>query len=156
MPQPEPEVEGETYVNAGGAQGGQRSTDADQGEDTTFCHTSCLFSQIMHNDKRWYEWDLTTYLSISPDICCGMSRKQVLKKLISSWKMYVRGYNSEMMHSTRKEFLFIVCLLFVRLFNLKKGGCICGGDLYLHTCQVRVTIGDSGVCCCTCVTSFER
>ena len=27
---------------------------------------------------------------------------------------------------------------------------------YLHACQVRVTVGDSGLCCCTCVTSFER
>ena len=28
--------------------------------------------------------------------------------------------------------------------------------LYLHACQVRVTVGDSGLCCCTCVTYFER
>ena len=29
--------------------------------------------------------------------------------------------------------------------------------LYLHACQVRVTVGDSGFCCCcTCVTYFER
>ena len=29
--------------------------------------------------------------------------------------------------------------------------------LYLHTCQVGVTVGDSGLCCCsTCVTDFER
>ena len=27
--------------------------------------------------------------------------------------------------------------------------------LYLHTCQVRVTVGDSGLCC-TCVTYFEH
>ena len=27
--------------------------------------------------------------------------------------------------------------------------------LYLHACQVRVTVGDSGLCC-ACVTSFER
>ena len=27
--------------------------------------------------------------------------------------------------------------------------------VYLHACQVRVTIGDSGLCC-VCVTSFER
>ena len=26
--------------------------------------------------------------------------------------------------------------------------------LYLHTCQVRVTVGDSGLCCCTCDTYF--
>ena len=28
--------------------------------------------------------------------------------------------------------------------------------LYLHACQVRVTIGDSGLCCCGCVMYFER
>ena len=28
--------------------------------------------------------------------------------------------------------------------------------LYLHACQVRVTVGDSGLCCCTCVTYFQR
>ena len=28
--------------------------------------------------------------------------------------------------------------------------------LYLHACQVRVTVGDSGLCCCTCVMSIER
>ena len=28
--------------------------------------------------------------------------------------------------------------------------------LYLHACQVRVTVGDSGLCCCACVTYFER
>ena len=28
--------------------------------------------------------------------------------------------------------------------------------LYLHTCQVGVTVGDSGLGCCTCVTCFER
>ena len=27
--------------------------------------------------------------------------------------------------------------------------------LYLHTCQVKVTVGDSGLCC-ACVTSFEH
>ena len=27
--------------------------------------------------------------------------------------------------------------------------------LYLHACQVRVTVGDSGLCCCVCVTSFK-
>ena len=28
--------------------------------------------------------------------------------------------------------------------------------LYLHVCHVRVTVGDSGLCCCTCVTYSER
>ena len=28
--------------------------------------------------------------------------------------------------------------------------------LYLIACQVEVTVGDSGLCCCVCVTSFQR
>ena len=28
--------------------------------------------------------------------------------------------------------------------------------LYSHACQVRVTVGDSGLCYCTCVTYFEK
>ena len=28
--------------------------------------------------------------------------------------------------------------------------------LYLHACWVRVTVGDSGLCCCVCVTYFDR
>ena len=28
--------------------------------------------------------------------------------------------------------------------------------LYLHTCQVRITVGDSGLCCSVCVTSLGR
>ena len=28
--------------------------------------------------------------------------------------------------------------------------------LYLHVRQVRVTVGDSGLCCCTCVMYLER
>ena len=27
--------------------------------------------------------------------------------------------------------------------------------MYLHACQVRVTVGNSGLCCCTCVAYFE-
>ena len=30
------------------------------------------------------------------------------------------------------------------------------GGVYVHACQVRVTIGDSGLCCCPCVAYFER
>ena len=29
-------------------------------------------------------------------------------------------------------------------------------SLCLHACQVRVTVGDSGVCCRVCVKCFER
>ena len=28
--------------------------------------------------------------------------------------------------------------------------------MYLHACQVRVTVGDASLRCCTCVTYFER
>ena len=27
---------------------------------------------------------------------------------------------------------------------------------YLHACQMRVTVGDSGLCCCACVAYFEH
>ena len=27
--------------------------------------------------------------------------------------------------------------------------------IYIRACQLRVTVGDSGLCCCVCVTSFE-
>ena len=40
----------------------------------------------------------------------------------------------------------------------KTWGCTCCSSLstsYLLACQVRVTLGDSGLCCCVCVTSFE-
>ena len=38
-----------------------------------------------------------------------------------------------------------------------KGGCFFGGvyaPFFLFKCQVRVTEGDSGLCCCVCVTSL--
>ena len=28
--------------------------------------------------------------------------------------------------------------------------------VYLYACQARVTVGDAGLCCSACVTSFER
>ena len=32
--------------------------------------------------------------------------------------------------------------------------CLC--TLYLHACQVRITLGDASLCCFICVTYFER
>ena len=32
----------------------------------------------------------------------------------------------------------------------------CLSTLYLHACQVRVTLGDASLCCFICVTYFER
>ena len=42
---------------------------------------------------------------------------------------------------------------FVYRFNRKKGLCAVSDlcTLYLHACQVRVTVGDSGLCCHACV-----
>ena len=28
--------------------------------------------------------------------------------------------------------------------------------VFLHACQMRVTVGDSGLCCCICMTSSDR
>ena len=35
-------------------------------------------------------------------------------------------------------------------------GCTFGVYVPCIACQVRVIVGDSGLCCCTCVLSFER
>ena len=40
-----------------------------------------------------------------------------------------------------------------RYLNSTRGTSLC--TLYLHVWQVRVTVGDSGLCCCTCVTSLK-
>ena len=42
----------------------------------------------------------------------------------------------------------------LRNLNFSSGGV--HNILCLLTCQVRVIVGDSGLCCCVCVTSFER
>ena len=42
------------------------------------------------------------------------------------------------------------CFFILRIYP---SGGFC--TVYLHTCQVRVTIGDSGLCCCTCAMDFE-
>ena len=44
------------------------------------------------------------------------------------------------------------------VFTCKVWGCTSGGlcTLCLHACQVRVTVGASGLCRCTCVKYFER
>ena len=69
------------------------------------------------------------------------------------------------------HFLLLLCFVFVVVAAaVIKGAChvhyspyededvplveLC--TLYLHACQVKVTVGDSGLCCCACVMSFER
>ena len=44
-------------------------------------------------------------------------------------------------------------VLFCFKFGYTSGGV---NTLYLHACQVKATVGGSGLCCCTCVTYFER
>ena len=44
--------------------------------------------------------------------------------------------------------------LCTRLFSVPPMEFLC--TLYLLACQLRVTAGDSGFCCCVCVTSFQR
>ena len=50
-------------------------------------------------------------------------------------------------------------LLFLPLIAVIGSGYTSGGSLctlYLHACQVRGIVGDSGLCCCVCVRSFEH
>ena len=64
------------------------------------------------------------------------------------------------------SFCLFVCL-FVSYFLFLSWGCTSGrvqvprmqwslGTSWYLACQVRVTVGDSGLCCCACVTSIER
>ena len=54
------------------------------------------------------------------------------------------------------------CLLWINFFFfffLRIYGDVPGGvyvPCILHACQVRVTVGNSSLCCCNCVTHFER
>ena len=60
-------------------------------------------------------------------------------------------------------FSFLLLLLLLSFSNPREKeknvrGCTSGVSLctlYLHACQVRATVGDQGLCCCTCVTYFE-
>ena len=52
------------------------------------------------------------------------------------------------------EVFSVVSYLSVQLQLLCLWWILC--TLYLHACQVKVTVSDSGLCCCTCVTYFER
>ena len=51
----------------------------------------------------------------------------------------------------RTTFIPIVVRFVIAICNLVELS-----TLYLHACQVRVTVGNSGLCCCVYVTSFER
>ena len=58
-------------------------------------------------------------------------------ELISAWKM-------------SQKYMYSMCI-FKRMYIWWS---LC--TLYLHICQGRVATGDSGLCCCTCVTSFKH
>ena len=48
------------------------------------------------------------------------------------------------------------CLFVLFLFLACTSGGVYVPCIYLHACQVKVTVGDSGICFCACVRSLER
>ena len=64
-------------------------------------------------------------------------------KLVATWKFMIRSY-------------WWVKRLSNDLFPDKFWGCTSGGVYIFTQCQVRVTVGESSLCCCICVTSFEH
>ena len=64
--------------------------------------------------------------------------------------MYVFFNASFALHSLRETDR--LCSIYILRMYLWSSLC----TLNLHACQVRVTVGDSSLCCCTCVTYFER
>ena len=63
--------------------------------------------------------------------------------------LYVHAMSGESYRRRLRSLLLYLCYVF-RAHKLWWSLC----TLYLHACQVRVTVGDSGLCCCTCVTYF--
>ena len=59
--------------------------------------------------------------------------------------------NKAQVHVTKKNHFDIIYVYLQRMYLWWS---LC--TLYLHACQVRVTTGDSGLCCCDCVMSFKR
>ena len=63
-----------------------------------------------------------------------------------------RKYGEKLqMHTLKVTYIIAVYLSILRT-HLWWNSC----TLYLHACHVRVAVGDSGLCCCVCVASFER
>ena len=66
--------------------------------------------------------------------------------------LYVRPSTKMLVMFTSRQFLFYDILSAQTKMYLLWSLC----TLYLHACQVRVTVSDSGLCCWTCVTYFKR
>ena len=91
-------------------------------------------SQRLFHRCQWNEKAASVCLTTFTDICTTkhclviiLTNAAALKQNCVVWSMFLRMY-------------------------LWQSLC----TLYLHACQVRVTVGDSGLCCCICVMYIER
>ena len=82
-----------------------------------------------------------------------VSQRQYTLSLLSSESLFWASKSSFMISSSSRSTIQI--LLFLRIYLWWS---LCSWySVYVlpHACHVRVTVGDSGLCCCVCVTYFE-
>ena len=104
-----------------------------------FWASFCFRLVTLHSEANMKMW-LFVYLYVEP---------------VSRSKDYVRSWIKQ---NTQKMVLSYACAHLCRRVCLRGGHpflrmylwwSLC--TLYLHACQVRATVGDSGLCCCACV-----
>ena len=83
----------------------------------------------------------------------GGGGTEAAKSKVKSNDLFYTGHKVfKVMHLC--VYLCTLCLLMYLVFTYVPCVYLC--TLCLLACQVRVTVGDWGLCCCVCVTSFER
>ena len=96
--------------------------------------TFVLKHQVLESDHHRNTWIHRCGKAAAPQQCqrlCNLSSVLPVGQIMSS-------------RATQQA------VLYLRMYS-RWSSC----TLYLHACQVRVTVGDSVLCCCVCVTSFE-
>ena len=84
------------------------------------------------------------------------ARAESTHKGVNQRSKYVTQVQQQRPESSAVTLIWHACKYEVHKLHLKMylRWSLC--TLYLHACQARVTVGDSGLCCCTCVTYSER
>ena len=81
--------------------------------------------------------------------CCGVRQQRHYRQgLRHSWNITV-----SISDWTGLFYSVVICQQ-ICLLRMYLWWSLC--TLHLHACQVRVTVSDSGLCCCVRLTSFER
>ena len=124
----------------------------------------CLFISFSMGGVQWTVFSATStkpVLSLTQSVDCfrtiwnrtrprALVQNQHTMELISARKMSHKTNNKDL----RMYLWWSSCTLYLLDLRMYLWWSSC--TLYWLACHVRVTVGDSGLCCCVCVTSFER